>query len=235
MKVKGLIFDFGGTLDTNGLHWSEVLWDGYCSAGIEVSKEHFREAYVHAERALARKPLIQPHYTMLDMLRIKVDIETLYLLENGYWNANNSKRELLVEVVARLCYDDAQATVETSRMVLRRLSEHYPLVLVSNFYGNMNAVLHDFKLEIFQTVVESARVGVRKPDPAIFQLGVEALGMKPEEVTVIGDSYKKDILPAVSLGCKTIWLRGKGWEEETIDESLPDAVIGHITELLNIL
>lgn len=235
MKAKGLIFDFGGTLDTDGLHWSEVLWDGYRSAGIEVSKEHFREAYVHAERALAREPLIQPHFTMLDMLRIKVDIETRYLLSNGYWNIASPERELLAEEVARWCYDNAHAIVETSRKVLHNLSERYPLVLVSNFYGNMNAVLHDFKLEVFQAVIESARVGVRKPDPKIYQLGVEALGLKPEEVTVIGDSYKKDILPAVALGCKTIWLRGKGWEEETVDESVPDAIIGHIAELLKIL
>ena len=235
MKTKGLIFDFGGTLDTDGLHWSEVLWDGYCSAGIAVPKELFREAYVHAERALAREPLIQPHFTMLDMLRIKVDIETRYLLEKGYWDTTDSERELLAEKVARLCYDDAHTIVETSQKVLHRLSERYPLVLVSNFYGNMNAVLHDFKLEVFQAVIESARVGVRKPDPKIYQLGVEALGLKPEEVTVIGDSYKKDILPAVSFGCKTIWLRGKGWEEETVDESVPDAIIGHIADLLNIL
>ena len=235
MKAKGLIFDFGGTLDTDGLHWSEVLWDGYRSAGIAVPKELFREAYVHAERALAREPLIQPHFTMLDMLRIKVDIETRYLLEKGYWDTTDSERKLQAEKVARLCYDNARAIVETSRMVLRQLSERYPLVLVSNFYGNMNAVLHDFQLKVFQAVVESARVGVRKPNPEIFRLGVEALGMKPEEVTVIGDSYKKDILPAVSLGCKTIWLRGKGWEEETVDENVPDAIIGHLADLLKIL
>ena len=67
----------------------------------------------------------------------------------------------------------------------------------------------------FQAIIESAVVGVRKPDPKIFALGVEALGLKPEEVLVVGDSYKKDIVPAESLGCKVAWLKGKGW---TADE-----------------
>ena len=33
-KVKGIIFDYGGTLDTGGDHWSEVIWDAWQKAGI---------------------------------------------------------------------------------------------------------------------------------------------------------------------------------------------------------
>ena len=89
------------------------------------------------------------------------------------------------------------------------------MVLVSNFYGNVEAVLSDFGLRgYFRDIIESAVVGVRKPDPAIFGLGVEALGLKPEEVLVVGDSLRKDILPARSLGCQTAWLKGKGWTPE---------------------
>ena len=75
-------------------------------------------------------------------------------------------------------------------------------------------------------------VGVRKPDPAIFALGVEALGLRPEEVLVIGDSYKKDILPARSLGCRTAWLKGKGWtaDEDLVEDS---AAISTLSEVLD--
>ncbi|MGN1252333.1 MAG: HAD family hydrolase, partial [Muribaculaceae bacterium] len=64
----------------------------------------------------------------------------------------------------------------------------------------------------FKGVIESAVVGVRKPDPAIFMLGVVALGLKPEEVLVVGDSLRKDILPARSIGCHTAWIKGRGWD-----------------------
>ena len=68
-------------------------------------------------------------------------------------------------------------------------------------------VLHEYGVDdCFQQVIESAKVGIRNPGPQIFQLGVEALGMSPEEVTVVGDSLENDILPARQLGCRAVWL-----------------------------
>ena len=88
--------------------------------------------------------------------------------------------------------------------MVSKLSKEYPLVLVSNFYGNIQTILDDFHLNYFQSIIESAVVGIRKPDSRIFQLGVDALHMIPEEVLVVGDSFDKDILPATAIGCKTV-------------------------------
>jgi putative hydrolase of the HAD superfamily len=119
--------------------------------------------------------------------------------------------------------------------VLEKLAAKYPLALVSNFYGNIGTVLKDFGLDsFFQTVIESSVVKVRKPDPAIFGLGVKALGLLPEEIVVVGDSYRKDIVPAQSLGCRTIWLKGRGWEEEA-QENAADRVIYDFKDLEKIL
>ena len=61
---------------------------------------------------------------------------------------------------------------------MQKLSEHYKLVLVSNFYGNIQTILKDLELfDFFSDIVESSVVGVRKPDPAIYRLGVEAMGL----------------------------------------------------------
>ena len=48
--VKGVIFDYGGTIDTNSRHWAEVLWSKYEEFQVPVDKTSFREAYVHGER-----------------------------------------------------------------------------------------------------------------------------------------------------------------------------------------
>lgn len=58
--VKGILMDYGGTIDTNGKHWGEVLWEMYQRHQVPVSKEAFRQAYAFGERSLALKPLIQP-------------------------------------------------------------------------------------------------------------------------------------------------------------------------------
>ena len=235
MNAKGLIFDYGGTIDTNSVHWSEVLWDGFVAADIQVAKSAFREAYVQGEQTLAQKPLILPNYTMLDLLRIKVNIETRYLREKGIWNVSEAERVVKAERVAYRCYEHVQSVINTSREVLLYLSDRYHLALVTNFYGNIHAVLRDLHIECFPIVIESAVVGVRKPDPRIFQMGIDALGLKPEDTIVIGDSYSKDIVPAATLGCQTIWVRGKGWDNEAVEESLPTAIINHLKELTTLL
>ena len=48
-KVKGILFDYGGTIDSNGMHWAEVIWMAYEALKVPVSKAVFRDAYVHGE------------------------------------------------------------------------------------------------------------------------------------------------------------------------------------------
>ena len=101
----------------------------------------------------------------------------------------------------------------------------------------MPVVLKEFNLSsYFPTIVESSVVGIRKPDPALFALGIKALGLSAQEILVVGDSYKKDIQPSLSLGCRTAWIKGLCWEEETpLPDAIPHRIISSIEELLDIL
>ncbi len=243
-RIQAIIFDYGGTIDTNALHWSEVLWEGYQHTNIPVSKEEFRQSYVFAERALAKHPYIQPEHNFLDLLTIKCDLETQDLVNRGVWLVSDTERKIQSDAVANYCYQYVLNVLEVSRPVIAQLAEKYPLVLVSNFYGNIETILKDFHLEYFQHIVESAVVGIRKPDPQIFQLGVDALrgitGKTAEElpahdILVVGDSYSKDILPATQIGCQTVWLKGIGWDNETVDETVPTHIIHHIKDLPEVI
>lgn len=222
-KIKGIIFDYGGTLDTGGRHWSEVLWDGYRQAGVDVDKAKFREAYVYAERELARTRHILPAHDFHDMLDIKVRIELEWLVRQGLFSPD--KVEAKGKEIARICYDFARKTVHASEPVLQALSEKYPLVLVSNFYGNIETVLEDFGIrKYFKDIIESAVLGIRKPDPRIFEHGVKSLGILPEQTLVIGDSLRKDIEPAESLGCQVLWIKGGGWTKEEDAQTHPNTI-----------
>ncbi len=230
--IKGIIFDYGGTIDSRGTHWSEVIWDGYLASGVNIDKPTFRDAYVFAERELAKTPHILPGDNFYDLLLKKMKIELGYLADNSAIPPTDVER--LAPDIARYCYDRARECVEEARPVLDRLAESYPMVLVSNFYGNIESVLSDFNLlGYFRSIIESAVVGVRKPDPRIFSLGVEALGLKPSEVLVVGDSYKKDIVPAESIGCKVAWLKGKGWTADE-DAVMHPAIIKILAELVEV-
>lgn len=223
-KIKGVVFDYGGTIDSRGVHWSEVIWDAYRDADVPVTKEQFRECYVFAERELAKVRHILPHHNFYDLLLIKMRIEIAYLVDNKMLPADYPVEEKALHT-ALYCYNRAKESIAEARSTLDFIHERLPMVLVSNFYGNVETVLEDFNLRhYFIKVVESAVVGIRKPDPRIFALGVDALGLKPQEVLVVGDSYKKDILPAESLGCRVAWLKGKGWTKEEDDQMHPSII-----------
>ena len=220
--IKGYIFDYGGTLDTGGHHWGKVIWHAYERQQVPVSEAQFREAYVHGERTFGKNPIIQPYFTFRQTLENKLQLQLEFLHQEDYLSP------LLDDLYSR-----TQAETRKSREVLLRLKEQYPMVLVSNFYGNIQTVLGEFGLDgVFSQIIESAVVGVRKPDPRIFSLGVEALGQKPDEVVVVGDSIDKDIVPARQAGCHTVWFRGEGWTDDPVDESIPDRIITDLRELL---
>ena len=254
--LKGIIFDYGGTLDTCGQHWGKKLWHAYERQHVPVSEQQFRDAYVYGERTLGRNPIIKPDYTFHRTLATKIRLEMEHLCTQGAWDASEEDFKQKHQAVLEDVYAEVVATTAHSAEVLTQLSERFPMVLVSNFYGNIECVLQEFGLrKFFPRIVESAVVGIRKPDPRIFELGVEKLRssdveektqnsplsttlnsklstLHSNEVLVVGDSFYKDILPAQKAGCRTAWFKGEGWTDETYDETVPDMVITDLADLL---
>ena len=246
-RIRGVLFDYGGTIDTNGIHWAEVIWEAYQAENVLITKEAFRDAYVYGERMLGKNPIIQPHHTFLDMMRLKIEIQrskSPFEGGRGMSKVQGSKgkdESYLTKVplvgkelsyrIADYCYNYARTSVEKARPLIERIANKYPLVMVTNFYGNMRAVLSDFGIDhLFPIIIESAVVGIRKPDPQIFRLGVETLQLQANEVVVIGDSYDKDIIPATIAGCQTIWLKNTGWNKYTGNETA-DLIVTDFAEL----
>lgn len=227
---KTYIFDYGGTLDTGGDHWGRVIWHAYERAGIPVGEEQFREAYVFAERKLGSESIIKPSFTFRETLHTKLQIEMEHLGIN----------EGLTKVLDDL-YALTQKQTAASREVLLKLRETATLALVSNFYGNLRTVLSEFHLDdLFTVVVESAAVGVRKPDLAIYRLALTELecnhncqlSILNSQITVVGDSMKNDIQPAKELGLYTIQISGEPWDNINTTGISADRVITNLKELL---
>jgi putative hydrolase of the HAD superfamily len=201
--VKAILFDFGGTIDTNGVHWSEKFWECFQSHHLRVARPEFGRAFVESEAALLREPDIA-----------SLDFRTLlvrqFRLQLGVLGAPGAGE--LAETMGAACYADVRATVDRARNLLAALRGIYRLGVVSNFYGNLGEVCRELSLDgLFEVMVDSAVEGVRKPDPAIFSLALGRLGVAGAEAYVVGDSYDRDIVPAKVLGCATIWLKGRSW------------------------
>lgn len=196
-----IVFDFGGTLDTHGRHWSRLLFESWQKFFPTLPWDIFWDAYVLAERNLQTLP----DWDFLHTLQKKCLLEGMFIDDFLGTEIGSD----IGSAVALWCYKEVERCIALSHEVLEKLHERTPLVLVSNFYGNLSTVLSAFRLSgCFDYVIESAQVGIRKPDPAIYARVLELYpSIPPEDILVVGDSEKNDILPAQSLGMKTHLVR----------------------------
>lgn len=89
--------------------------------------------------------------------------------------------------------------------LINSLRGYYRTVLLSNAWIDMrkNVAQRFGTLDAFEMLVFSAEVGMRKPDPKVFQHVLDLLGADPEEVVFI-DDFAENIQAARRLGLRTI-------------------------------
>jgi putative hydrolase of the HAD superfamily len=85
--------------------------------------------------------------------------------------------------------------------------------LVSNSWGTRRYP-RELLAELFDGVVISGEVGIRKPSPEIYRLGAERIGLEPAACVFV-DDLPFNLSPAAELGMATVHHRSA---EETIDE-----------------
>ena len=222
-KNKTILFDFGGTLDTNGIHWSVMFVDTYKKNGIDVPEEKYNRAYVSADEDLKKlsKENIGTYY---DLISKQAELQIKHLgIETDYAGK-----------ISEIIKEEMNRSLSLSVDVLSRLKNKYTLGLVSNFYGNLGAMCRSIGIaEYFSVMIDSESEGIEKPHPGIFSIALKRLNANPDDTYVVGDSYERDIVPAKILGCKTIWLKKKSFKENNNTGSA-DYIIGDLKEVLNI-
>lgn len=231
-KIKAIAFDFGGTLDSPFLHWMDIYLKLYTTElHLPLTRENFRDAYVDTEQKMERMPLIKPTDSLLATQMFKTVLQFNHLIQSGVLSDTEENRKSLPIRAALLATDYSSAFVKAARPVLEELQKSYTLLLVSNYYGNVAQVAADLGIaSYFQTITDSTIAGVRKPDPALWKLAIDGAGFQPEEVLVVGDSMKNDILPGISLGCQVV----QGCPEVK-EEPADITIITKLEELLDLL
>jgi len=91
---------------------------------------------------------------------------------------------------------------------LRALRPRYKTALLSNAWGDLRAVLvSEWKIaDVFDELVISAEVGLLKPDPRIYRLALERLGVAPQEAVFV-DDFTENVAGARAVGMQAIHFR----------------------------
>jgi putative hydrolase of the HAD superfamily len=120
--------------------------------------------------------------------------------------------------------------------VVKELSTRFSMGVVSNGlpdvqYRKLDAIGLG---GIFSCIVLSEEIGIRKPDPKIFQYTADILQVQPIECLYVGDSHRNDIVGAKTAGMKACWYNCKSLAPENT-EIKADFIITGIRELTRIL
>jgi putative hydrolase of the HAD superfamily len=148
--------------------------------------------------------------------------------------------EEFAEELTRIHMSQVRAVTTAPRErveAIRRLAPHYRLGLLSNFDDAQcgREVLADTGVaELFEAVIISAEVGLRKPDPRIFRRMLEMLELAPHEVLYVGDTPRDDVWGACRVGLPTAWIsKGAAALPEGIPQ--PRFIINELSELPRVL
>lgn len=233
--IETLLFDFGGTLDANGVAWKERFYTFYRAEGLDMAADAFDSSFFAADDALvgglaSATDLTGTVHALVANLESELARRGAGAVANGRSNGDRSVR------VASRFLSEASAAFARNRPVLEALRERYRLGIVSNFYGNLEAVCHSAGLaSLFAVVVDSHCVGTEKPDPAIFHVALETLRATPETTVFVGDSLRRDREGARRTGMRFIWIVPQGVPAAEAQASAEPPVEHAVTELRDLM
>src|SRR4051812_41143374 len=189
--IEAVIFDFGGVLTTSPF---EAFARFEAEHGYPVDIIRNTNAADHLENAWAR------------FERAEIDIDTFDRLFAEESLALGGAEVRGREVLPLLSGDLRPEMVEALKRISARfktgcITNNLPANAIGSQSGRTLYVAE--VMVLFNHVIESAKIGLRKPDPRIYQMMVEALGVDPNKCIYL-DDLGVNLKPARAMGMTTI-------------------------------
>ncbi len=230
--IETVLFDFGGTLDSDGVAWKERFHALYRAEGLDLSAEAFAPAFYAADDALVGA--LAPSTGLEDTVHalafgLEAELERRCAASDGARGGRVASRFL----------SEMSLAFARNRPVLKALGERYRLGVVSNFYGNLQGVCESSGLApLFGVMADSQRVGAEKPEPAIFRAALVALNAAPETAVMVGDSLRRDGEGARRSGLSFIWIaprEAQAAERASASDARVLAAVTGLPDLIDVL
>lgn len=205
MKIKGItdvFFDLDHTLwdfDKNSaLTFNKI----FKLNNIEIDLEDFLKSYepinlnywkLYREEKIGKETLrfgrLNDAFTAINF---KVGKDVIYKLSDDYIEHLTAFNFLL----------------DGTFHILDYLKDKYKLHIITNGFDEVQqGKLEKSKINhYFETVTNSEMVGVKKPDPKIFNFALNLANTTAEKSIMIGDNYEADILGALNIGIESVFL-----------------------------
>ena len=152
-------------------------------------------------------------------------------LQRGGMAESQAKQEAK-QVFAEFLEVRSQVVVPAESIeVLKQLSRHFPLVVITN--GNV--LLERIGLDgHFKHVLKAGNGRKMKPAPDMFRLMAAQLKLRPQQILHVGDDVTTDIFGAIRNGYQAAWINNQGPDWRTL-HTLPHLMLQDIRDLLTLL
>lgn len=195
---KAVLFDAGNTLI-----WLDhpFIVDTLREHGVETTMEALMEAEYDAKLQLDE---LARNGKLDDRTRGRVFFAQIFrhvgVDESAF--ASVAQRLFARHAEKNLWGNVRDRTIETLEELRRR---GYRLGVISNADGRAEQALDVAGLGAhFEFVIDSGLVGVDKPDPRIFHMALERIGVHPHDAVYVGDIYEIDVQGARAAGMRAI-------------------------------
>jgi putative hydrolase of the HAD superfamily len=238
--IRGLIFDLGSTLvySAHDHNWGAVLPRMRADLVAHLTAQGY---HLDAPRFLNR---LAEKFSDFDRQRQTdwVEYTTEWILAStlAELGAPPLTPPLLAEALrAYYAFSESQwLPMPGVHETLRQLAaEGYRLAIISNASDDAdvqrlidNANLRSY----FDPIIVSAAVGIRKPNPKIFDRVLQPWGWPPRECVMIGDTLGADILGAQMAGLRHVWLTAHAHHSANLAHRghiIPEAEVAALAEL----
>ena len=198
--ISTLLLDVGGTLVMPNF---ERMADEYAADGVRVSARALERAEAEVRLAIERPDFVRSHAD--PWLAFMHDIARFA----GVSEPPRAAFERL-----RVYHDTMnlwERVITGTEAALKTLAARYRLGVVSNANGTVRNKLERVGLgHFFETVVDSAEEGIEKPDPRLFRVALDRLGVRAEDTAYVGDIFKVDVVGARAAGLLPILIDPRG-------------------------
>ena len=126
-------------------------------------------------------------------------------------------------------FSDARSTLETL------CCKGYKLGIIANQNPGLEKRLENWGLrQYFEVIAASAEIGYAKPDKEIFESAFKLARCTSQESVMVGDRLDNDIIPAKSVGMKTVWVKNglAKYQNANLGKGVADYQISSLSELL---
>jgi HAD superfamily hydrolase (TIGR01509 family) len=208
--IRGLIFDLGSTLIRFDGEWGKVVSEAHFALAEQLRQDGLAIDSMAVASEFRRQMEIYYHDRESDFIEVTTAFVLRQVLkENGHPEVSDEVVRRALERMYRLT-EDHWSPMPGVYKVLDALSQDgFRLGLISNAgnEANVHRLIDRAGLRpYFDPILISAAVGLRKPNPALFEIVLQAWSLDPEEAVMIGDTLGADILGAQNAGIHQIWL-----------------------------